>query len=88
MDKAIGWGLALLALVIVTATCSTRDTQADGSIEAAVAPPVAWIGTPEIVGTRIEVDAPVVVPNETSYMQTITYRQVTTWQVHVGITAE
>lgn len=88
MGKAIGCGMALLALVIVACAFSTRTTQADGNIEAAVAAPVAWIGTPEIVGTSIEVDDPVVIPSETSYTQTITYRQVIEYRVQVGISAD
>lgn len=41
MDKAIGWGFALLALVIITLAAVPRDIRADAAIARAVSVPVA-----------------------------------------------
>lgn len=73
-----------IAVALCWFTWDRRATASD-AIEAAVPVPVAWIGTPEITGTRIEVDAPVVIPNETSYTQTVVYRHVIEYRVQMGI---
>lgn len=82
--------LAFLAASLIVALAWTGinyQAAADVPVDvlAASAAPTAWIGTPEIIGQSIEVDPPEIIASETSYTQTVTYRQIIEYRVQVGI---